>query len=89
MKWNYVVRAAVLVGCAALVAAYAENEPQKKATAPLKTWSCTTECGFTITGRNEAELVELIEQHQRKVHDQYLTDDDTRAQLKLVSPEAK
>lgn len=83
MKRNYLGRAFVLVGLAALAAVYAESVPQKpKAPLPLKHWSCTAECGFTVGSRNEAEAVEMIQQHQRKQHDTYLTDDETKAQIK-------
>jgi predicted small metal-binding protein len=83
MKWNYVGRVSALVGLAALAAAYAESAPQKaKSSPPLKRWSCTAECGFTVMSRNETETLEMIQQHQRKQHDTYLTDDETRAQIK-------
>jgi len=91
MKWNYVGRAVALAGIsAALVAAYAENAPQKpKSPEPLKHWSCTAECGFSVASRNETEAMEMIQQHQRKQHETYLTDDETRAQIKTEGVASK
>lgn len=91
MKRKYLGRVLALVGLtAALVAAYAESAPQKaKSPEPLKHWSCTAECGFSVSSRNQTEAMEMIQQHQRKQHETYLTDDETKAQIKVEGVASK
>ena len=90
MKRNYVGRVFVLAGLAAIVAAYAESTPSKaKSLKPMKRWSCTEECGFSLSSRNETEAMEIVQQHQRKQHETYLTDDDTRAEIKTEEVASK
>ncbi len=84
MKRTSVIRAFVVVSVAVVVAAYAEGDSAKsKSRTTVKSWSCSAECGFSISSRDETEAVDMVEQHQRKVHQTYLTDEDTRAQLKV------
>lgn len=48
----------------------------------LKTVSCDPTCGFRVTSHDEAELIDIVKTHAKKMHGQDLTDDDVKGMMK-------
>ena len=47
----------------------------------LKTFSCTGECGFSVTSRSEDEIVNIVIGHARTFHKKELTPDEVKAKM--------
>jgi len=49
---------------------------------PVKSVSCGAECGFTVKSRNEKELVSIVKDHVKKMHQKKVSDKDVQAMMK-------
>jgi predicted small metal-binding protein len=50
--------------------------------AELKKIECDTECGFMVRSHDEKELVEVVMQHAKKIHNMAVSEKDIKAKIK-------
>jgi predicted small metal-binding protein len=48
----------------------------------LKTVECDAPCNFMVRSHDEKEIIEIVKQHAKKMHDMTITDDDVKQKMK-------
>jgi predicted small metal-binding protein len=76
------------IGKASSGQAAAPSAQEGESTA-LKTFSCPSACGFSVTSRSEDEVVGIVIGHARTFHQKKLSPDDVKAQLTVHQKKMK
>jgi predicted small metal-binding protein len=66
----------------------AQTQKEVKALAP-QTFSCATECGFSVTSRSTEEIIGIVIAHARTFHQKELTPEDVTAKINVGQEEEK
>ena len=82
-----VVMAVVALVVAGSSLTFAQDAPAKKVKmddkhATMKSVSCDPACGFQVRGHDEAELIDIVRTHAKKMHNMDMSEADVRKMMK-------
>jgi predicted small metal-binding protein len=48
----------------------------------MKKIECDSPCNFSVKSHDEKEIIEIVKQHAKKMHNMTITDDDVKGKIK-------
>ena len=50
----------------------------------MKKVECDSPCNFCVKSHDENEIIEIVKQHAKKMHDKTITDNDVKGKMKAA-----